>query len=128
MVLDASAAVEWLLRLPRSVDVERTMLDVDVHVPHLLSIEVAQAVRRLSHAGVISPQRGARALEDLADLDAVRHPHEPLLPLIWARRGNLTAYDATYVVLAEVLDIPLVTLDSKLAGAPGHDAQIVLIS
>ena len=128
IVLDASAAVEWLLRLPRSATVERSMLDGDIHVPHLLGIEVAQAVRRLTLLGVITALRGAVALEDLADLDAVRHPHEPLLPLVWDLRSNLTAYDATYVALAEVLDAPLVTLDAKLAAAPGNDAQIVLIS
>lgn len=128
IVLDASAVVEWLLRLPRAAEIEQRMLDADIHVPHLLAVEVAQVVRRLAHAGSISPERGAMALEDLCDLDAVRHPHEPLLPLVWDLRANLTAHDAAYVALCLALEAPLVTLDAELAGAPSHGAEIVLVS
>jgi len=52
-------------------------------------------------------------------LDIERHPHDDLLERIWAWRANLTAYDATYVALAEVLGEPLVTADQRLAAAPG---------
>ncbi len=38
---------------------------------------------------------------------------------VWAHRNNLTAYDAAYVALAELLNCPLVTADRRLAGAPG---------
>ena len=44
--------------------------------------------------------------------------HELLLPLIWRLRHNLTAYDASFVALAAVLDAPLVTLDARVAQAP----------
>ena len=104
------------------------MLDEDIHVPHLLRVEVTQVIRRLVHAGDVSAERGGFALEDLVDLDAVRHAHEPLLPLVWDLRANLTAYDATYVALSLVLDAPLVTSDAKLARAPGLGAEIILVS
>jgi len=42
-------------------------------------------------------------------------------------RDNLTAYDACYVALAEVLDAPLLTTDAGLAAAPGHEARIRLL-
>ena len=67
------------------------------------------------------------ALTDLADLPLRRYPHDFLLPRIWDLRNNLTAYDAAYVALAEVLDIPLLTRDRRLAAAAGHRAQIELI-
>ncbi|RED36140.1 hypothetical protein BJ123_10873 [Rhodopseudomonas thermotolerans] len=67
------------------------------------------------------------ALADLADFPLQRHPHEFLLPRIWQLRNNLTAYDATYVALAEVLEAPLLTRDKRLAGAAGHRAQIELV-
>lgn len=130
MVLDASATVEWLLGLPRAAEVGERLEPVDriLHAPHLLTVEVAQVVRRYVAAGEIAAERGAEALGDLADLDVVLHPHEPLLPTIWRLRSNLTAYDAAYVALALALDATLVTLDARLAAAPGHNAQVDLIA
>lgn len=95
-----------------------------IHAPHLLDVEVVQALRRLEAAGAIDARRGREALEDLNLLRLVRHPHAPLLDRMWAMRHNLTAYDALYVALAEVLDAPLVTTDGRLASAPGHAARV----
>ena len=130
IVLDASAAVELVLRLPLGEEVAQRLADPDqaVHAPHLLGIEVVQVVRRYVHRGEIRPQRGDEALGDFADLDVVRHPHEPLLGRMWRLRDNLTACDAAYVALAEALDAPLLTLDAGLAGAPGHEARVELIA
>jgi predicted nucleic acid-binding protein len=130
IVLDASTVVEWLLRLPRAGLVEERLSREaeSLHSPHLLDVEVAQVVRRLAAQGVVSAERGRQALEDLADLDLARHPHEVLLPAIWQLRENLTAYDAAYVALAEALDAPLLTLDARLAGAPGHRAIIDVVA
>lgn len=130
MVLDASAVVELLLGLPLADRVAARLAGTErvVHAPYLLDAEVAQVVRRYAARGEITGARGAEALADLADLDAVRHPHEPLLPAMWRLRANLTAYDAAYVALAEVLDAPLVTLDAGIAGAPGHDAIVDLVT
>jgi len=57
---------------------------------------------------------------------AIRYPHEPLNDRVWELREDLTAYDATFVALAEALDVPLVTCDARLAAAPGHHAHIEL--
>ena len=54
----------------------------------------------------------------------IRYAHESFLPRIWELRENLTAFDAAYVTLAELLDTPLVTCDTRLANAPGHSAII----
>jgi len=106
---------------------ERLAPDQTLHAPHLLAVEVAQVIRRYEAKGDITPARGAEAIADLTDLDVAHHPHEPLLPVIWRLRHNLTAYDAAYVALAEALEAPLVTLDSRLAAAPGHAALIDLV-
>ncbi len=129
IVLDASAVVEWLLDLPLAPEVTARLArdDQTLHAPHLLSVEVAQVVRRYVAAGDMSAERGAQALTDLADLDVFHHPHEPLLPTIWRLRSNLTAYDAAYVALALALDAPLVTLDARIAAAPVHVATVDVI-
>ena len=40
----------------------------------------------------------------------------------------MTAYDACFVALAEVLDCPLITCDQRLARASGHHAEIELFA
>ena len=129
IVLDASAAIELLRRSDIGRHVANLLAgdDEDVHVPHLLDVEVAQGLRRLVRIGDLRPARAGQAIEDLANLAAIRHTHEGLLPRVWALRDNLTSYDAVYVALAEALDATLVTLDAGLAHAPGHTASVELL-
>ena len=128
IVVDASLVVDLVLaRLPDEV-VDRVLDGREsVHAPHLLDVEVAQVLRRYARSGQISEERGAEAILDLGDLRTERHPHEPFLSRIWELRQNLTAYDAVYVALAEVLEAPLLTRDGRLANAPGHRAEIELV-
>jgi predicted nucleic acid-binding protein len=129
IVVDASALLEALLRTPAANAVEDRLFapGQTLHAPHLLDVEVAQVIRRYAANGEIDSVRGRVALIDLADLPLRRYPHDFLLPRIWDLRNNLTAYDAAYVALAEVLDVPLLTRDRRLAAAAGHRAQIELI-
>ncbi len=105
--------VEYLLRTKRSAPVEAvvTSPDADVHVPALCDVEVVAALRRRLLARTLSEQRARQALEDYQALPLTRHGHEPLLERVLALRHNLSAYDATYVALAEGLGAQLVTAD-----------------
>jgi len=129
MILDASAILELLLgSVPGRKLAERLRSpEIQLHAPHLVDLEVAQAIRRYVLSGQLSEKRGRVALQVLADLDLERHPHSLFLPRIWALRENLTAYDAAYVALAEVMDAPLLTSDRRLAAAPGTRARIELL-
>ncbi len=129
IVVDASAALEVLLRTPAARAVEERLFDPrqTLHAPHLIDVEVAQVLRRYASAGEIDSERCHAALVDLADLPLSRYPHDVLLPRVWEMRDNLTAYDAVYVALAEALDAPLLTRDRRLAAAPGHHARIELV-
>lgn len=129
IVVDASAVIEVLLGTAAARRVaERFFADGEtLHAPHLLDVEVAQVLRRYGLAGTFSAERGAEALEDLADLPITRYPPQPFMSRIWDLRHNVTAYDAAYLALAEALSAPLVTRDSKLASAPGHQARIELM-
>ena len=126
IVLDASAVLEWLLQTRVGARIEARVFAeaATLHAPHLVDIEVAQVLRRYVKKGLITGSRGDQALEDLVDLSLTRYPHDMLLSRIWALRDNLTAYDAAYVALAEALDAPLVTCDTKIAAAPGHRARV----
>ena len=128
IVLDASAAVDWLLQTSAGQLIEKRLYSVreSLHAPHLLDIEVTQVLRRLVREGTVPGKRADEAVRDLLDLPITRYPHFVLLPRIWQLRHNLSAYDAAYVVLAETLGAPLVTRDGRLAAAPGHAAIIEL--
>lgn len=130
IVLDASAVLELLLNTPtgRRVAARIRPARISLHAPHLLDLEVAQALRRYVAAGKLPEARGRLALDDLSQLDVLRWEHEPLIPRIWALRHNFTAYDAAYVALAEVLEAPLLTCDGRLAAAPGSTARVELPS
>ena len=60
----------------------------------------------------------------MAGLDIMRYPHDPLLPRVWELRMSVTAHDAVYLALAEVLEAPLLTLDRRLARVRGHGARV----
>ena len=129
IVLDASAVLELLLGTPRGVRVADRIAPggETLHAPHLLDVEVAQVLRRYVAMQALAEDEARAALGYMADLDVTRYAHDFLLPRIWQLRGNLTAYDAAYVSLAEVLDAPLLTFDAGIANAPGHTARIELL-
>lgn len=95
--------------------------------PHLLDVEVVSAWRRLAAAGHLDERRAALARADLRSLPIDRVPHAPLLERSWELRANLTCYDAAYVALAELIGVPLVTADAKLASTPGPRCTIEVL-
>jgi predicted nucleic acid-binding protein len=127
LVLDASATVDFLIHRRRRGDWVAEQLSAVplAHSPHLVDVEAVSALRRLTATGGLDELAGARAVRMLTELRLRRHSALELLPRIWSLRSNLSAYDAAYVALAEVLDIPLVTTDARLARSQGHRAQIV---
>jgi len=119
IVVDASALLEVLLQTPAAPPITERLFDPDesLHAPFLLDVEVLQILRRYALSGQIGEARGREALADLGDFAIERYPHEPLLERSWDLRGNVSAYDAAYLVLAETLDAVLVTCDGRLARA-----------
>lgn len=128
IVLDASAAVEmFTMRAKADAVGARIAEEFAVHVPALFDLEVLQALRGLDAAGKLDPPADGAALRNLADLRAVRYDHERLRPRIWELRHNLTAYDAAYVALAEILKATLITGDRALSKAKGHSASVEVV-
>ena len=128
IVLDASAAIDWLLQTAAGQRIERRIYShhESLHAPHLLDLEVGQVLRRLVREDAVSAHRADQAIEDLLDLRIARYPHFVLLPRIWQLRHNSSAYDAAYVALAENLGARLLTRDARLASASGLTVPIEL--
>jgi predicted nucleic acid-binding protein len=128
IVLDASVVVELLMQgtLAGSITNELAGRDESFIVPHLIDVEVMSAIRRLTAGVRIDAHRMGRFVAGLAALPAQRYSHIPLIPRIWELRHNFTAYDATYIALAEATGAVLYTCDEKLRN--GHRARVVLFT
>ncbi len=128
IVADASAVLEVLLSSPKGQRIAEIILDPaeTLHAPHLLDLEVAQVLRRYWADGILKLSRAEEALSDYLDLPISRYPHDLMLGRIWELRRNFTAYDASYIALAESLPGTLVTCDAALA-TRGHCARVALV-
>ncbi|GGH06841.1 ribonuclease VapC9 [Glycocaulis albus] len=127
MIVDASALLEVLLRSPAASQLEALMFEsgTSLHAPHLIDVEAAQVIRKFALSGKISASVGADALADLAGFPLRRYPHDFLLPRIWELRHAISAYGASYVALAEVLDMPLLTRDARLAASASDLVAVI---
>lgn len=129
IVVDASAAIEMLLVSARGTRVAARVLRAGetIAAPHLIDLEVAQVIRRYVASGELAAERGEQAVHDWLEVPVARYPHDVLLPRVWELRHNVTAYDACYLALAEVLDAALVTCDRRLASVPGQAARVEVL-
>ena len=128
IVLDASVVVELLTNGPLANSVRRRLAERSEPfiVPHLLDVEVVNALRGLVAGQRIDSHRSEQVLRGLAALGAERYAHTRLLGRIWELRHNFTAYDAVYIALAEATGSVLYTCDAKLC--KGHRAQVALFA
>lgn len=128
IVLDASVVVELLTNGPLADSLRRDLAGrgESFIVPHLLDIEVASALRSLLAGHRVDSHRSEQFLTGLATLPAERYPHTPFLGRIWELRHNFTAYDASYIALAEETNSVLYTSDEKLC--KGHRARVMLFT
>ena len=128
IVLDASAAIDWLLQTPAGRQIEDRIYarNESLHAPHLLDVEVGQVLRRLARDSVIAAQRAEEAIQDVIALRITRYPHFVFLTRIWKLRHNFSAYDAAYLALTERLGATLITRDARLASAPPLGVSVEL--
>lgn len=127
IVVDASALVD--LTAVRAHRALRTRLrESDLHAPHLVDVELTNALRGLVARGDLSADDAAQARADASALSLTRYPHLLLVERAWELRHVMSAYDGVYVALAELLPAPLITCDARLARTTGHDAVIELFA
>lgn len=120
-VVDAGVVVELLVG-----EIDPGLLgDDELAAPHLIDSEVTHALRGLVLRGELTPEDGALAMGAFMQLALTRFPAHDLRARMWALRHNLTAYDATYVALAEALGATaLLTTDTRLTHAAGPECRI----
>jgi predicted nucleic acid-binding protein len=124
IVVDASAALSALLH---NGPARRALADEQMHVPHLIDPEVANGLRRRVAAGQMHADAAWTAVHVWQQLGMTRYPMFASLERVWELRENVSAYDASYIALAELLDCDLLTADARLARAPGTRCAITIV-
>jgi predicted nucleic acid-binding protein len=120
VVCDASSLVALLLDGgPAGRWAAEALAGAELAAPSLVAFETANIIRRHELAGLVSADQAAQAHADLLDLAIEQWPYELLAARGWELRGNLSAYDASYIALAEITGATLVTLDRRIGRAPG---------
>lgn len=94
--------------------------------PHLVLAEATNIIRRLEAAHCLGRMEAAGAAADLLLFQLELQPFEPFAERVWELRSNVTSHDAWYVAVAEALDLPLATLDRRLARASGPRCRFEL--
>lgn len=117
-VVDASVAVEYLLRTPLGLTLAGTIDDASLLAPELMDAEVLSVLRRAVLNGNLDEERAVMAVDDLTNWPVDRVPHRELARLAWQYHKTVSAYDALYIATARTHDLPLLTADGRLARAP----------
>lgn len=126
LVVDASTVVAALVDSGAEGTWAEELVETErLAAPHLMTVEVANILRRAALAGDISADTASLAHGDLLELRVQLFPYEPFAERVWELRTSVTAYDGWYVALAESLDAPLATLDTRLTRAPGPGCEFV---
>jgi predicted nucleic acid-binding protein len=124
IVADSSLLVEALLG---SLVARSLLADEQVQVVSHTDIEIASSLRRRVQLGWLSADDGWRLLETYRWMTVTRHDSFSMFDRIWELRDNVSAYDAAYVALAEIIECPLVTADARLTRAPGLRCAITVL-
>lgn len=124
IVVDASAALSALLNAGPA---RRALAREQLHAPHLIDSEVAVGIRRMVNAQMVDADSGWAALNAFRYLGMTRYPVFSMLDRVWELRDNLSAYDASYIALAELLGCSLLTADARLSLAPGIRCPVTVV-
>jgi predicted nucleic acid-binding protein len=121
LVVDASFVMALLTNSDDAITTwARELIDgADLVAPHLMPVEVTSALRIAERRELLASEPAALAHRDLVELDVELHPFEPFASRVWELRHSVSPYDAWYLALAERLDVPLATLDHRLARTAG---------
>lgn len=130
IIIDASVAADFVI----SVSKRREFMACeffdgthDFHAPTLIDFEVTSAIRKLLLARRVSEDEAFMALEEHLKAPILRHAAAPLLTRALRLRENISAYDASYVVLAQAFEGLLITRDARLARAAERHCAVVVV-
>jgi predicted nucleic acid-binding protein len=124
VVIDANAAIQLL-----AADDVRLGDIQALHAPALMWSELLSALHALTWRGQVPVEAAARIRERVEATPFVRFDDGPFLhQRAWEiadRLGWAKTYDAEYVALAQILDLPLLTVDGRLRRGVEHLVRVL---
>ncbi|HEX3616263.1 MAG TPA: type II toxin-antitoxin system VapC family toxin [Solirubrobacteraceae bacterium] len=130
IVLDATATVEMLIDSSKGQEVQGWYMSEQSHAPELISYEVLSAIRGRVRGKHLSSDEALVAMLDFASVEEnlelwplLDHMTERAIQL----RENVSAYDATYVALAQMMPCRLVTADARLGLAVDDLIDVIVV-
>jgi predicted nucleic acid-binding protein len=128
LVVDSSAVVSALLDAGSDGSWVRAQLAIhDLDAPDIVLVEACNVLRRLELRGTVPEKSAAAAFAGLTAFPINYWPAAMVAGRAWQLRGSITSYDGMYVALAEKLTVPLLTLDGRLASAPGPRCKFLTL-
>jgi predicted nucleic acid-binding protein len=124
LVLDNSAAIALLKDTSESAQEIRS---AEIYAPEVIDLEFASVIRKMLAQGKLGIDEATQLISTWASNGVVRCAHRQFLQRIWQVRENITAYDASYVALAEHLGFPLFTADLRLAKSAERYCEVVIV-
>lgn len=121
IIIDSSVAIKWYL--PDELDDQALAIKSDfkngsilIAIPVLFFYEVNNILRTVSKSLRIEKEDSVNVYQNLLELGFIAYSSKDLFKatLEKALLKDISSYDASYVVLAEYLQIPFYTADEKL--------------
>ena len=126
VVVDASVLVAALVDSGASGQwAEAILASGTLVAPELARAEAANVLRRLERDRQIGTPEANGAYDDLPQLGVEWFSFEPFAARIWQLRKHVSCHDAWYGALAEALELPLATMDARLARASGPTCKFL---
>ena len=121
LVADSSVALKWWLDDEQFVDEARLILnkiiakDVELVVPELWLYEITNGINIAVKRDRITKELGQEFIEELQSIKITQIPIISYLQTIYeeAQIYKYAVYDISYMVIAEIVHIPLITGDEK---------------
>ncbi|WP_417555660.1 type II toxin-antitoxin system VapC family toxin [Microbacterium sp.] len=128
IVTDASAVIDLVADIGRKSLLRDRLSGDRLLAPNFLPVEVASGLRGMNLGGKLADRDLRDAVGFLRLLRVDLHPSIPLIPRAMTLRHDFSAYDASYVALAEAYGCPLLTYDKRLAKAAKKHCAIEVVS
>ncbi|MBI5212458.1 MAG: type II toxin-antitoxin system VapC family toxin [Nitrospirae bacterium] len=133
IVVDASVAIKWYVREEIDADKAIAMLldyengRIKFIAPHLFYYETANAVNTAVMRKRITEHEGEGIIKDLSAIDLITLADAELIPpaYLYARKYNISVYDASYLAAAKEHNAPIYTADRKFYDAVKGKERLV---
>ena len=127
LVIDSCAVAEVLMKTQLGNAVSRTIRNCRLFAPELIDVEVLATLRRAVNRKTMTERDALVAVDLLTEWPITRLSHAPFNVMVWGDRHNVSPYDALYLAVARVQELPLITVDARLSRAPVSDVAIISV-